>query len=74
MSDAEPQVRQHLDRFLAEVGKHPPRLGCSMVSHRDLGFCCSCREAALGEEVAAWRLLAMAERGMVDWTKDEVPA
>lgn len=74
MTGADPQARRHLDRFLADVGKRPLRLGCSTVSHRDLGFCCSCVDVTVGEEVAGWRLLAMAERGMVDWTKQEVSA
>lgn len=39
-----------------------PRLGCELNAHRDLGFCAFCRGIDL--EVLAWRLLAMAERGV----------
>ena len=50
---------------------HPARLGCSLVAHRDLGFCTGCLRAddgvcAADLELAAWRLLAAAERGVPD--------
>lgn len=46
-----------------------PRLGCSLVAHRDLGYCAHCPSPdmytpSIDREVAGWRLLAMAERGV----------
>lgn len=70
MSEADPIAQQHFDRFVADVGARPLSLGCSTVAHRDLGFCSSC--ATVAWELDGWRLLAMAERGMVDWTEPGV--
>jgi hypothetical protein len=42
----------------------PPRLGCSLVAHRDLGFCAGCRGYDTSQELIAWRILAMRERGI----------
>lgn len=41
-----------------------PRLGCDLTAHRDLGFCAYCPGKALVDEVVAWRVLAMKERGV----------
>ena len=42
-----------------------PRLGCSLVAHRDLGFCAACqRDDGDLREIAGWRSLAMVERGI----------
>jgi len=54
-----------------------PRLGCSLSAHRDLGYCSGCpptperheageRRLGAAYELAGWRLLAMAERGVPD--------
>lgn len=61
-----PGARQQL-RELTERHNHAPKLGCSLVSHRDLGFCAGCvTPDGQDTELAAWRLLAMAERGVPD--------
>lgn len=41
-----------------------PRLGCELNAHRDLGFCCFCPGRDVYEELNAWRLLAMQQRGV----------
>lgn len=47
-----------------------PGLGCSLVAHRDLGFCSHCPvpydDGTQGwrREIAAWRLLSMAQEGV----------
>lgn len=48
-----------------------PILGCHLTSHRDLGFCSVCLGPSehnprygADMELAAWRLLAMSERGI----------
>ena len=59
-------------KTLAELRKQygrEPRLGCSLVAHRDLGYCAHCPSPdmytpSIDREIAGWRLLAMAERGV----------
>jgi hypothetical protein len=64
-------ARQMLENYAARHGAQPV-LGCSLVAHRDLGFCSNCRSPHDGQrnrmerEIAGWRLLAMAERGVPD--------
>jgi hypothetical protein len=66
--------RQMLDAYAARHGG-PPLLGCSLVAHRDLGYCSGCRSPHDGKcngadrELSGWRLLAMAERGIPDQPK-----
>ncbi len=68
---ADTSARRMLDGYAARHGT-PPILGCSLVAHRDLGFCSGCRSPYDGQrngperELAGWRLLAMAERGVPD--------
>jgi hypothetical protein len=78
MTDTDPHARQMLTDYAAQHGR-PLGLGHSTVSHRDLGYCSACvREGGRSDGVAlelnGWRLLAMAERGMVDWTRPGVIA
>jgi hypothetical protein len=56
----------------------PLQLGCCDVAHRDLGFCAVCLATVRADvltsfpaatEAAAWRLLAIAERGAPDTTE-----
>jgi hypothetical protein len=67
-------ARQMLNAYAARHGA-PPVLGCSLVAHRDLGYCSGCRSPHDGQrngadrELAGWRLLAMAERGVPDQPK-----
>lgn len=42
----------------------PPRLGCELNAHRDLGFCAYCPGKSLMDEVLAWRELAIEQRGV----------
>lgn len=62
-------ARQMLDDY-ARRHSGGLRLGCSLVAHRDLGYCSNCVSPHDGErvgvdrELAGWRLLAMAERGI----------
>lgn len=68
-SSGDPTSRQMLEGWAARHGA-PPALGCSLVAHRDLGLCSACRSPYDGKrndperEMAGWRLLAMAERGI----------
>lgn len=39
--------------------RREPRIGCSAVAHRDLGFCHGCDASSVLSEVLAWRELAM---------------
>lgn len=75
--DADPLVRRFLQEYTGRF-TGPMRWGCSAVAHRDLGFCVPClRDAQPGRpahyaaatELTAWRLLAMAQRGMAAWTE-----
>lgn len=52
---------------LAQIRKmleQPPRLGCELNAHRDLGFCELCTPEGARNELAGWRLLAIAQRGV----------
>jgi hypothetical protein len=51
---------------LRSSSERPPRLGCELASHRDLGFCAGCHPGGVNYELLAWRLLALAERGVPD--------
>ncbi len=42
----------------------PPRLGCELNAHRDLGFCAFRPGRDVYDEVQGWRLLAIRERGV----------
>lgn len=62
--------RRMLAGMAARHGRQP-RLGCSTIAHRDLGFCARCIDSPSGDprlgasyELSGWRLLAMAQRGM----------
>lgn len=67
-------VDQSAQALLANLTKRwgkPPRLGCSTVAHRELGFCAGCFDRNVNDprlgtahELSGWRLLAMAERGL----------
>jgi hypothetical protein len=63
----EPTPDSRSAQMLADFRKrhaHPPRLGCGLVAHRDLGFCSACHKHGSSGEITGWRLLAMAERGI----------
>lgn len=63
-----PEEREIVERFAAAgdpYADETPRLGCSLVSHRDLGFCSGCHGYDVGQEMAGWRLLAIRQRGHV---------
>lgn len=61
--------RRMLTDYAARHGADPG-LGCSLTAHRDLGYCSACTSPHDGKrngaerELAGWRLLAMAERGI----------
>lgn len=62
------EERAVVERFAAAGDPYvdeAPRLGCSLVSHRDLGFCSGCHGYDAGQEMAGWRLLAIRQRGHV---------
>lgn len=69
MPDEDSTSRRMLTDFAARHGAEPG-LGCSLVAHRDLGMCSACKSPHDGQrngakrELACWRLLAMAERGV----------
>lgn len=42
----------------------PPRLGCELAAHRDLGFCAACADGGKDTELMGWRLRALANRGV----------
>lgn len=46
------------------VYARPPRLGCSLVAHRDLGYCGECHPHGPRGELTGWQLLSMRLRGM----------
>lgn len=65
--------RRLLDDYAKRHGT-AARLGCSTVAHRDLGYCSGClsphddgKTVGAARELAGWRLLAMAERGVPPW-------
>jgi hypothetical protein len=65
------QSRRMFEDFSARHRRPASQLGCSLPAHRDLGFCALCigqahrnREFGRSTEIAGWRLLAMAERGI----------
>lgn len=70
---AEPVIDTRSANVLADLRadySREPRLGCSLVAHRDLGFCASCIRTPdpytkpVDVELTGWHLLAMAQRGV----------
>lgn len=57
------RARVELDAYRAALGREL-RLACSLVSHRDLGFCVACTVEGAALELMCWRLLAIVERGV----------
>ena len=70
--DAHPPARRLLDDMRVRYGR-AARAGCELNAHRDLGFCAFCalpdhivHVTPVDVELAGWRLLAMAQRGIPD--------
>ena len=54
-----PAIRRELDA-LRRAHAHEPRLGCSTVAHKHLGYCGDCAGVGHRAECMGWQLLAMA--------------